>query len=43
MPEWSWWSWIVGAVCGVGIMWVLVVVDQARQQDAEERERGHWR
>jgi len=27
---WNWFSFVVGIVSGVGIMWVLVVVEQAR-------------
>lgn len=40
MPEWSWWSFVVGGVVGVGVMWVAVLIEQARHA-AEEEER--WR
>lgn len=39
MPEWSWWSWVVGAVCGVGLTWLLVLLEHRRQQVQDEEER----
>jgi len=34
---WNWFSFVVGVVAGVGIMWLLVVLDNVRH--AEETDR----
>lgn len=38
--DWSWFPFIVGVLVGLGLMWIAVVVAQARE--AEEFDR-RWR
>lgn len=34
---WNWFSFVVGVVAGTGLMWVLVLIEQARH--AEETDK----
>lgn len=33
LQVWNWFSFVVGVVAGVGLTWLLVVIEQARHDD----------
>jgi hypothetical protein len=41
--DWNWFSFVVGALAGLGAMWIAAVVSMARRAEDADRERGNFR